>query len=147
MQEYPWTPLHVDSPWSTKFNASGTYSRHLVKFSLSGLPRASDLSVKLDGVDLGWVPRDNIGVDRWHYDIYREGGLSDGVHEITFVLKNKEVEEVAQLCSVEILEFGNETQWVRMIYCPFSYTDHLTLGSTRLKGTTVFSQRRLFQII
>jgi len=110
LQEYPWSSLVPGSLWSTTFNASGLYSHHLVKFSLSGIPRASDLSVELDGVDLGWVPREDIGMDRWHYDIYRESGLSDGVHELKFTLHHKETEGRAQLCSVEILEFGDEMQ-------------------------------------
>jgi hypothetical protein len=64
----------------------------------------------LDGVDLGWVPRNDIGPDRWHYDIYREGRLADRVHEIKFILNNEEIEGQAQLCSVEILEFGDQAQ-------------------------------------
>jgi hypothetical protein len=110
MQEYPWTLLNTTLPWSTTFNSSGLYSRHLVKFSLSGIPRASELSVELDGVDLGWVPREDIGMDRWHYDVHRDGGLSDGVHEVKFTLNNKETEGQAQLCSVEVLEFGDQAQ-------------------------------------
>jgi hypothetical protein len=53
MQEYAWTLLDTASPWSTTFNASWLYNRHLVKFSLSDIPRASDLRIELDGVDLG----------------------------------------------------------------------------------------------
>lgn len=110
MQEYPWTLLNSSSPWVTTFNASGIYSRHQVKFSLSGLPRAGDLSVELDGINLDWAPRKGIGLDRWHYDVYRDGGLSDGVHEIKFTLHNVEAEGQAQLCSIELLEFGDEEQ-------------------------------------
>jgi len=65
----------------------------------------------LDGVDLGWVPREDIGMDRWHYDVHREGGLSDGTHEMKFTLHNKETEGQAQLCSLEVLEFGDQTQF------------------------------------
>lgn len=110
LQDYAWTLLNVTKSWSTKFPASGLYARHLVRFSLSGIPDASDLVVEIDGKDLGWTPRQDIGVDRWHYDIHRNGGLSDGVHEVKFTLKNKEVEGIAQLCSVEILEFGTEDE-------------------------------------
>lgn len=111
LQDYAWTILNASKPWSTTFNASGMYNRHLVRFSLSGLPEASDLSVELDGEDLNWVPRQDIGVDRWHYDIHKKGGLDNGEHEIKFTLKNKEREGVAQMCSVEVLEFGDETQF------------------------------------
>jgi len=112
MQAYPWTLLNTTQSWSINFLASGMYSRHLVRFSLSGLPEASDLRVELDGVDLGWVPKDGLGLDRWHYDIHQDGGLSDGEHELRFVLLNREREGVAQLCSAEILEFGNEDEFI-----------------------------------
>ena len=110
LQNYAWTLLNTTRAWSTKFSASGMYSRHLVRFSLSGLPEASDLTVELDGEDLDWRPRQDIGVDRWHYDVYRDGGLADGVHEVKFTLNNADRVGIAQLCSVEILEFGNEQE-------------------------------------
>ena len=110
MQAYPWTMLNSSSPWSITFPSSGMYSRHLVRFSLSGLPEKSELKVEIDGVDLGWVPEPNIGVDRWHYDIYRHGGLRLGEHEIKFTLLEGKREGIAQLCSVEVLEFGDEDE-------------------------------------
>ncbi|OBZ71631.1 hypothetical protein A0H81_08541 [Grifola frondosa] len=112
MQEYPWTLLNISTPWSTTFNSSGTYSRHVVRFSLSGLPEKDDLTVELDGADLQWTPRQDVGIDRWHYDVHRDSVLSDGEHEVKFTLKVKDREGVAQLCSVEILEFGNETEFI-----------------------------------
>ncbi|GJE91910.1 IgA peptidase M64-domain-containing protein [Phanerochaete sordida] len=111
LQTYAWTMLNTSTPWSTNFTSSGLYARHLVRFSLSGLPQAKDLSVRLDGEDLGWVPKPGIGVDRWHYDIYRDEGLAGGAHEVKFTLKEGKREGVAQLCSVEIVEFGDETQF------------------------------------
>ncbi|KAI9064597.1 hypothetical protein FKP32DRAFT_1591227 [Trametes sanguinea] len=112
MQAYPWTLLNTSAPWSTTFNSSGTYAWHLVRFSLSGLPDKDDLRVELDGNDLGWVPRTDIGVDRWHYDIKLNKTLKGGEHEVRFVLKNKTREGEAQLCSVEVLEFGDESEFV-----------------------------------
>lgn len=114
IQAYPWTLLNTSSSWAINFTASGLYSRHVVRFSLSGLPEASDLTVQIDGSDLDWVPRQDIGVDRWHYDIHREGGLSDGIHGVKFILNNPEREGIAQMCSVEVLEFGNEQQYVHV---------------------------------
>ena len=110
MQAYPWTLLNHTSPWTVSFNSSGLYNRHLVKFSLSGIPDANDLSVKFNGVDLGWEPRKDIGVDRWHYDIWSDKGLEEGLHELRFDLNNLQLEGQAQLCSAEILEYGDETQ-------------------------------------
>ncbi len=111
MQAYPWTLLNTNQSSSVSFVSSGTFFRHIVRFSPSGLPEASDLRVELDGVDLGWVPKDGLGLDRWHYDIHRDGGLSGGKHELKFVLVNQEREGVAQLCSAEILEFGDEDEY------------------------------------
>lgn len=110
MQVYPWTMLNTTSTWSIKFTSSGDYSRHVVRFSLSGLSQQEDLQVMLDGVDLGWVPKPGIGLDRWHYDIHSPNGLAPGLHELSFILVNKKQEGVAQLCSAEILEFGNEEE-------------------------------------
>ncbi|KAH9950639.1 IgA peptidase M64-domain-containing protein [Amylocystis lapponica] len=112
MQAYPWTLLNMSAPWIVRFNSSGTYPRHLVRFSLSGLPDGGDLTVELDGEDLGWVPRQDIGLDRWHYDVHRDSTLSGGEHELRFTLKNADTVGVAQLCSTEILEFGDETEFV-----------------------------------
>ena len=106
MQSYPWTLLEVRTPWSVTFLSSGTYARHLVKFSLSGIPRTDDLVVSLDGFDLGWTPRQDIGVDRWHYDIPIDHGLVGGEHVLEFALQNREIQGQAQLCSVEVLEYG-----------------------------------------
>jgi hypothetical protein len=110
LQLYPWTLLNTSTSWTTNFTSSGQYSRHLVRFSLSGLPEATDLKVELDGVDLGWHPKDGLGVDRWHYDLYQNRSLSPGVHQVKFTLVNGEREGIAQLCSVEILEFGTEEE-------------------------------------
>lgn len=66
------------------------------------------MSVLFDGEDLGWEPKEGLGMDRYHYDIYRDGSLSGGEHEVKFVLNAKEREGVAQLCNVEILEFGSD---------------------------------------
>ena len=102
--------LNAATPWSVRFKSSGQYPRHLVRFSLSGLPDEDDLSVTIDGKQLAWTPRKDIGVDRWHYDIHREESLKGGEHELRFELKNKRREGVAQLCSAEILEFGSDEE-------------------------------------
>ncbi|KAF9241078.1 IgA peptidase M64-domain-containing protein [Melanogaster broomeanus] len=111
MQAYPWTLLDMQKPWSYAFSSSGEYSRHLIKFSLSGIPRAEDLVVYLDGADLRWTPRKDIGVDRWHYDISFQHGLSMGEHVIEFALQNGDIQGQAQLCSVEILEYGTQHEF------------------------------------
>ncbi|KAI0754585.1 IgA peptidase M64-domain-containing protein [Daedaleopsis nitida] len=135
LQNYAWTMLNTSSAWSATFNSSGTYAWHLVRFSLSGLPESADLVVELDGKDLHWVPRADIGVDRWHYDIKINQTLAGGEHEVTFTLKNGEREGVAQLCSVEILEFGDESEFVTTpgyysLYPTFSERNETTYRPT-----------------
>ncbi|KAJ7621542.1 IgA peptidase M64-domain-containing protein [Mycena polygramma] len=112
MQDYAWTLLNTTTPWSVTFESSGAYARHLVRFSVSGLPEKTDLKVDLDGVDLDWAPHLNIGLDRYHYDVYRDGGLSAGSHTLTFTLLNGDREPAAQMCNAEILEFGDESEFV-----------------------------------
>ena len=52
------------------------------------------------------MEEEGLGVDRWHYDFEREGGLKAGQHELSFELKGKGEEGLAQLCSFEVLEYG-----------------------------------------
>jgi hypothetical protein len=110
-QAYAWTILNTSSSWRATFNSTGNFSRHILRFSLSGLPDADDLRVLLDGKDAHWKPADGIGRDRWHYDLRFDSALSEGAHDIQFELRNEEREE-AQLCSVEVLEFGDEDECV-----------------------------------
>jgi len=135
MQAYPWTLLNSSTPWSINFSSSGAYSRHLVKFSLSGLPEEADLAIELDGVALHWTPRPDIGLDRWHYDIRRQFPLNYGEHQLKFTLLNSERKDIAQLCSVEILEFGDESEFVAApgyygIFPTFSDTNATTYRPT-----------------
>ncbi|KAF9015837.1 hypothetical protein BDZ89DRAFT_962416 [Hymenopellis radicata] len=112
LQDYAWAMLNVTAPWSATFVSSGTFDRHLVRFSLSGLLEGADLRLEVDGVDLGWVPQAGLGLDRWLYDVYRDEALSGGTHEVKFTLLNEEREGTAQMCNVEILEFGDETEFI-----------------------------------
>jgi len=112
LQSYPWQLLNRTSPYSVKFNSSGTYSKHLVRFSLSGAPHASDLLVELDGEDLGWTPREDVRVDRWHYDIVVNSALTEGEHELRFTLGSTALEGLLQLCSFEIVEYGSDSEYV-----------------------------------
>ncbi|KZT11793.1 uncharacterized protein LAESUDRAFT_733773 [Laetiporus sulphureus 93-53] len=112
MQAYPWTLLNTSAPWFVTFNSSGIYTRHLIRFSLSGLPNEDDLRVAFDGENLHWKPRPDIGVDRWHYDIHRNIALSGDEHQVEFALSNGDLEGTAQLCSVEVLEFGDSEEFI-----------------------------------
>lgn len=120
LQAYPWTMLNTSASWTTSFNSSGAYAWSLVRFSLSGIPHAKDIIVALDGRDLHWKPRADIGVDRWHYDIRLDKPLTGGEHMLNFTLLTEAREGEAQLCNVEILEFGDEDEYVlsNRLICP-----------------------------
>ncbi|KAI5896267.1 uncharacterized protein SCHCODRAFT_02614398 [Schizophyllum commune H4-8] len=110
LQAYPWTLLNTAAPWSATFVSSGAYARALVRFSLSGIPEAADARVLLDGRDLDWTPEAGIGKDRWHYDLHVDG-LEGGEHSVSFELLSQGREGEAQLCNVEVLEFGDEDEF------------------------------------
>ncbi|KAJ7223899.1 IgA peptidase M64-domain-containing protein [Mycena haematopus] len=135
MQDYAWALLNTSTPWAVTFTSSGAYVRHLVRFSVSGIPAAGDMRVELDGEDLGWVPRAGIGMDRYHYDVYREGGLSAGEHTLSFKLVNGEREPEAQMCNAEVLEFGDEDEFVSTpghysLYPTYSVSNQTTYRPT-----------------
>lgn len=119
-QSYPWSLLNHTSPYTIRFNSSGTYHSYVLRTSLSGLPDAGHLKVSLDGVNLGWTPREEVGLDRWFYDfVSKEEGstseagrqavarLEEGEHVLEFELGEEADERVAQLCSAEVLEYGS----------------------------------------
>jgi hypothetical protein len=64
----------------------------------------------MDGIVLPWMPKENIGLDRWHYDIHIDHALAQGMHGVSFTLIKDDGAGRAQLCSVEVLEFGDETE-------------------------------------
>ncbi|KIJ54835.1 hypothetical protein M422DRAFT_24726 [Sphaerobolus stellatus SS14] len=118
-QTYPWTLLNKSESWSGKFTSAGTYSRYLVQISLN----------------LGWEPKPGIEMDRWYYDFYREEALKGGEHELTFELGDSAEEGKAQLCSAEIIEYGDENEFNTTVgnygaYPTFSYANTTTYRPT-----------------
>lgn len=111
LQAYVWTILNTTSSWSTTFTSAGTYSWHNILFSLADIPAEDDLTISLDGKELTWAPRSDIGEDRWFYNIRGNESLAEGKHEIKFTLKNGN-RTAPQLCSVEVLEFGTSSEYV-----------------------------------
>lgn len=91
--------------------SSGSYDRFLIRVSQSGLPAKTDFRVELDGVDLGWSPPADIGIDRYFSDYLGNFGLKGGQHELRFTLLNAQREGSAQLGSVEVEEFGDEKEY------------------------------------
>ncbi|KAG9019278.1 hypothetical protein FRB90_004547 [Tulasnella sp. 427] len=127
LQLYPWTYLtDADTPYRAQFYASGSFSWYSILFSVSGAAQKSDLIILLDGRNVEFSPRKDIGRDRWHYKIHSSElalprnldsqvhasrGLEQGIHEIEFRLGPTAQSRQVQICSVEILEFGNEEEF------------------------------------
>ncbi|CAE6458710.1 unnamed protein product [Rhizoctonia solani] len=107
---YPWTMLNKSTPWSTNFTTDGTFDFALLRVSLSGVPNGSHLGISLDGTIVPWKTNPEVGIDRWFYDI-PIGLLENGTHEVKFALKEEGKEGLAQLCSVEVIEYGNSTEF------------------------------------
>lgn len=105
-----WTRLSHSAPYTIAFDASGAYARSVVGLYLSGLPASEAMRVELDGVDLGWEARPGIGVDLWYYEVGVGGKLEKGTHTLAFYLGEAADEKVAQLCGVEVMEFGDEDE-------------------------------------
>jgi hypothetical protein len=111
IQAYPWTLLNTTRGWSNRFNSAGTYDNYLVQFSISGVLASTDLRVELDGKDLGWEVNPVIGLDRFIYNMKFDEALSAGSHELKFTLLNEELQGTAQLCNLEILEYGEADEF------------------------------------
>ncbi|KAI1212081.1 IgA peptidase M64-domain-containing protein [Annulohypoxylon truncatum] len=108
IQAYPWTLLNTTQGWSQNFTSAGTYNTHLVQVSLSGMTASSDLLVEIDGNDVGWEINPEVGVDRYIYNMKVDEALAPGEHEIKVTLLNGEIEGSAQLCNLEVIEYGEE---------------------------------------
>jgi hypothetical protein len=111
---YPWTMLNKTKPWSITFNTDGTFSSALLRFSLSGVPNSTAVKISLDKQEVQWEANKDVKLDRWFYDlpVYGEeqGGLPQGSHELSFNLQENGLEGLAQLCSVELIEYGNANE-------------------------------------
>ncbi|KAI1452323.1 IgA peptidase M64-domain-containing protein [Annulohypoxylon moriforme] len=108
IQAYPWTLLNTSQSWSQKFTSAGSYNTHLVQVSLSGMTSSSDLLVQIDDRDVGWEINPEVGVDRYIYNMKIDEALPPGEHEIRITLLNEEIEGSAQLCNLEVIEYGEE---------------------------------------
>jgi hypothetical protein len=106
IQAYPWTLLNTTRGWRQSFTSAGTYDSHLLQFSISGVTQSEDIRVELDGKDLGWKVNPVVGVDRFIYQMSFNESLAPGRHELGFTLLNDEIQGQAQLCNLEVLEYG-----------------------------------------
>ncbi|KAI1378590.1 IgA peptidase M64-domain-containing protein [Hypoxylon crocopeplum] len=108
IQAYPWTLLNTSQSWSQTFTSAGTYSTYLLQLSVSGMTASSDLRVEVDGEDVGWEINPAVGVDRYIYNMKIDEALAPGEHDIRFTLLNPEIQGSAQLCNLEVIEYGDE---------------------------------------
>ncbi|KAH7338560.1 IgA peptidase M64-domain-containing protein [Rhizoctonia solani] len=107
---YPWTMLNESTPWSTNFKVDGTFKSAILRISLSGVPDESHLEISLNSTLATWKTNPDVGIDRWFYDIPM-GKLENGTYELKFALKKQGKVGLAQLCSVEVIEYGNTTEF------------------------------------
>lgn len=106
IQAYPWTILNATEDWSQSFTSAGTYDSYLLSFSVSGVEATEDLRIQLDGEEVAWQYNPAVGKDRYIYDVKFDSALSPGAHELTFGLENSDIEGTAQLCNLQIVEYG-----------------------------------------
>lgn len=98
---------------------TGVYPSNFIRFSVAGIPQSDQLTVHLDGKDIGWAVEEGIGKDRYFYEYLdvEEGGFESGEHEIRFTLNYDGPDRITessgpQLCSVEVLEYGRFHEYV-----------------------------------
>ncbi|KAI2619552.1 IgA peptidase M64-domain-containing protein [Hypomontagnella submonticulosa] len=133
LQAYPWTLLNTSQSWSQKFTSPGTYSTHLVQISVSGMTATKDLLVAIDGKDVGWEINPAVGVDRFIYNMKKDEAITAGEHEFTVTLLNEELQGTAQLCSLEVIEYGEEFEFepeYHGLYPTFSASNKTTYRPT-----------------
>lgn len=111
IQAYPWTMLNASRAWTADFTSAGVYDNFLLQFSISGVLESADLRVELDGKDLAWEVNKDVGLDRWIYDMKFDDSLEPGKHTLSWVLLNADREGTAQLCNLQILEYGPEDEY------------------------------------
>jgi len=98
---------------------AGMFPSNFIRFSVAGIPRSDQLTVYLDGKNIGWVVEEGVGRDRYFYEYLTTegGGFKNGEHELQFVLNYDDPDRIAQgsgpqLCSVEVLEYGGPHGYV-----------------------------------
>lgn len=142
IQAYPWTMLNVSRGWAQDFQSAGTYDSHLLQFSISGVTESTDLVVTMDGKDLGWEVNKLVGLDRWIYTMkFDETALAPGRHTLGFRLLNEELEGTAQLCNLQVLEYGDAGEYVNSTNCTQSLEADRITGSSRSPRTTDCTRR------
>ena len=112
-QEYPWLDLSFGT-WRKMFYTDGHdggWERVYIQGSVSGVPDRADLWVGIDGIELDWYPTHND--DRRFLEWNSNKGFAPGFHVIEF----RQLTEPAkgrmprQLCSLEIIEYGPESEF------------------------------------
>jgi hypothetical protein len=89
----------------------GGWERVFIQASVSGCPEREDLWVGIDGRELDWFPTGND--DRRFLEWNSEEGFAPGFHVIEFrqLTEAKKGRMPRQLCSIEIIEYGQEEEY------------------------------------
>jgi hypothetical protein len=108
IHSYAWHDF-VNGPWSFNFTTDGTYARGLLKFSVSGCETSDAITVTLDNIPLPWSTTGLL--DRQFYDVWFYTPLAAGSHTLKFNGTPPIVDQIRQLCSVELLEYAGEAEY------------------------------------
>ncbi len=110
VQEYAWYSM-ARGPFRTSFYTDGSYSRWLLRFSLSGCETQDACQVTLDDEVIPWVSKGTL--DRSIEDFLFEEPLGAGTHLLQFRELKPPLSgnPVRQLCSVTLREYRAEPQF------------------------------------
>jgi hypothetical protein len=110
VQAYAWYDL-AKGPYSITFPSDGTFSRWLMRFSISGCETQDSFQVTLDGVEIPWNTRNTF--DRCLEEVFSNTPLSSGSHTLVFkqLTPPKSGQPIRQLCSVTLHEYKAENEY------------------------------------
>jgi len=100
----------AEGEYTVTFTSDGQYARWLLRFSVSGTETQDSFRVTLDGQELPWNTTGNY--DRQFTEIMGTSGFTAGTHRLVFSqLKPSNTELPRQLCSLNLMEYKNETEY------------------------------------
>ncbi|TPX35355.1 hypothetical protein SmJEL517_g02201 [Synchytrium microbalum] len=117
IQAYPWYDM-AKGPYTLNFTSAGNYSRWLLRFSISGVDKTSDMDIIFDGKKVKWTSLKTL--DRSFYDVVGDTGFASGQHSVQYRVNDKKDVDgefkkkkrpIMQLCSVSLHEFKGEPEF------------------------------------
>eukprot|EP01113_Clastostelium_recurvatum_P039467 TRINITY_DN6028_c0_g1_i1.p1 TRINITY_DN6028_c0_g1~~TRINITY_DN6028_c0_g1_i1.p1 ORF type:complete len:635 (-),score=118.77 TRINITY_DN6028_c0_g1_i1:1433-3337(-) len=105
MQSYAWWDLARGTLRLT-FTSDGQWNRAYLIFSVSGCETQNSLRVTMDGIPLNW--RSTGVLDRQFYPFIFNAGFSSGTHVLEFTGTAPTVNQIRQVCNVNLHEYKGE---------------------------------------